>query len=717
MWLLSKWLGAKAKAEVVPPTPLWERSPLTDSGAAAAQLASLELAPNVVAMNCLSLAKGAPALTDVRAFAKLLAASGERDNPRVYAEMLLASAVGPKLATAMLASDTVRARWDTIRALAVAPPELHELTRGDALRLSRELMSAQAVALRQALGSSVGDHAAAIAEHAPGLSLMAVRLMLEHANIPAPPELMRELQLQRDLRDMLRAGGEVAVAPLSVSEVLAHDSLRFDAFDLFIEANDKALSILAAMTDAMNAALEGKDSGAPSLVDSVTQLRGYVDHMLAWHSALYKNKTSTALVDKAAQLFAKLSAVTTEVSAVIATKPATTGGTTSLVSAPDFIKDPCNRLLEVCSKSKAEVDVKTIETLEELIRVLHRDAASGFGDFVRKSVTGGGSGGRGYLEEIRSSLSKSTYAKLTVITPLAAEDFAHTPMGNVGKVFRRYIHDSANGQMRISSAILTDKVFNFDVSLGAHTGRLAVTYDAAQKAYFLEWGMVEPGDGNGRLTFAAQYFPLMGFAHRIEGWKHTATRKVSEADMPKLLSFLLFSLENMRNIDLYEPQFDPPALVDLFGSWYACFTGLDGPLQASTLEDKVQELSQRMSHVFRMAGLNADRVSEASRLAIDAATTVVMRQASMLFDAPPDAATLTSALRQTTRACERYWSEAASADQFTPPEPLSDASLDKLLSADVRRIRLAPVGTGTANVSGFAFLLGPVHQYASHDQG
>jgi hypothetical protein len=234
---------------------------------------------------------------------------------------------------------------------------------------------------------------------------------------------------------------------------------------------------------------------------------------------------------------------------------------------PDHVAQPYEAFIGVCSKSKASVDMDSIATVEELIRVLHREVAHAFGDHVKNYVKRGLTLRNSHAIQAKSPHTAASLS-MTYVGGCDEKSFSGTPMGAVRDAMVSYVESGRNNHQRIDNAVITDKTMAFDVTLGCHIGRLNVTYDSAHELYFVEWGLQEPKDGRGRLEFCPSYFAKAGFEHTIDGWKHYARKKVTPEDIHRVIWFMMFSLENMSNVDISTPVFDQNALLRLFDSWY-----------------------------------------------------------------------------------------------------------------------------------------------------
>ncbi len=258
--------------------------------------------------------------------------------------------------------------------------------------------------------------------------------------------------------------------------------------------------------------------------------------------------------------------------------------------------------------------------------MLHREVAHAFGEHVKSSVKGGLALRRSHQIDVASKHGSASMS-LTYVGSRTEGDLTGTPMGDVRDALVGYVQSGRNSQQQIQNGVITDKTMAFDVTLGCHTGRLNVTYDSAHDLYFVEWGLQEPQDGQGRLKFCPSYFSKAGFEHTIDGWKHYARKKVSREDIHRAIWFMMFSLENMKNVDISSPVFDQSALYRLFETWYEGHAGK--PARSSGLSDHAAEVFGRVPkwkpaqkkicslmledpHVFRIAEIEASAMGSSS---------------------------------------------------------------------------------------------------------
>jgi hypothetical protein len=552
-------------------------------------------------------------------------------------EGLLTATVGPRLAQRLLDRRQVGERLSRVVSLVKNGAATAKLKGEQAKQLRRELASEHAVSFRTRLQAnpSPAGVKAAIADIEDSLSANAIVTLVRSVAAKgslairnaAEGELQRFAIKSELMQALHRTGDALQLRAIAPSELIGDEVLFLDAFDEFVHTNDAALKCIADASQFVQGALHDGDdftdhSGSRPLVDVVASLKDEVSRMLAWHEALSatnKKKrrsdedfalitTPRGAINRARdRVFSALDAATDELERMFTFRAHGTG-------YPDFAADldsghippqvlgPYDAFTTVLSKSKPVVDAKTCATVEELIRILHREVAQLYAEHVRSFVAKGLTLRRSH-EYSEANVSDDRRLRMTYVGAESQESLAHGPMASVRDTVLDYLTTSVGDGYQIKDAILTDKTLAFDTQIGWHRGRLLVTYDASHELYFVEWGMQEPGSGESgaRITFAKELFEAQGYTHVVDGYKHSASRKITPANIASQLRFMLFTLDNLQDVDISNPNLTPTGLRRMYESW-DMHRVVDAKVDASLpLETKVAELARQDPHLFNVA--------------------------------------------------------------------------------------------------------------------
>lgn len=216
----------------------------------------------------------------------------------------------------------------------------------------------------------------------------------------------------------------------------------------------------------------------------------------------------------------------------------------------------------LAGKSKPVVDPENIETVEELVRVTHRESVRA----LRKSVDEKSRDGVGSNRDLsESSFPKDRDAsRVTYVGEGGIRGLLASPMGVVANAIGEYaaaIENGAGEKPVFAHALITPRLFTAHIDAGHHQATLNFYYE--ENAYALHWGMGEPGYGDGRIRYCAELMPLMGFAHRHGFNYHEATRTAGSEDVGELTKFLLYISNSLGGYDL-GGKWRPESLVRLF---------------------------------------------------------------------------------------------------------------------------------------------------------
>ncbi len=254
--------------------------------------------PAAVSFSGASIARGEPTPEDLSGLTSALMSKGT--GGAQHAQAMLIAALGTTVTHRILDKSQLRERWSRLlEILQSDSPSSQELSQRDAGRLSQELCSEAAQALRQGLAESFRapgalDEAIAAARGG-GLSFRAIHLivkdLLPHLGAATQQrmnDLLREVRIEEELRGLFKNAGDATyLRDVPVSALLRDEALFLDGFEVFIEANDKALKLITEMSQSIADALQdGRDfaahSNGASLSEMTDELRAEVSRMLDW---------------------------------------------------------------------------------------------------------------------------------------------------------------------------------------------------------------------------------------------------------------------------------------------------------------------------------------------------------------------------------------------------------------------------------------------------
>ena len=214
------------------------------------------------------------------------------------------------------------------------------------------------------------------------------------------------------------------------------------------------------------------------------------------------------------------------------------------------------------AKSKSKITLETIDTYEEFIRYVHEKAVKSFNELIFRLAT--------RQNEEATSLAIWRDAHVLYVGTESASGFDNQPMGAVYKAVSQYFTEHSTW-IRPDLFFFTDRSFYTQAKLGEHFYMLRVIYEPAlgNEHYVVHWSMNEPGFSDKRIRYVSRLFPKFGLTHTARRNHHEAVKRVSVEDLNYTLKAILFSTENLRNIDLgMPPRFSSSELAHLFESWF-----------------------------------------------------------------------------------------------------------------------------------------------------
>jgi hypothetical protein len=233
-----------------------------------------------------------------------------------------------------------------------------------------------------------------------------------------------------------------------------------------------------------------------------------------------------------------------------------------------LLKDPFKAIIPLLTgTSQKDPKLDRINTLEDMIRLIHAIAVDEFNQMVRWFCRGQEHKDH---DTFVSGLDRMQKRKEQGVPYIGSVNFEDTPMEKVAESMRQYLEDGFWTKNSFEQIAFTERGFSSHGHIGAHIAYLSILYDRATDEYYIRWSLNEAGyDMQGRIKQLGAVFPLMDFKHRGGYNGQRATKRVKPKDLDEAIKFVLFINDNSRDLDMGRKLGDPKEFINKFRTVYA----------------------------------------------------------------------------------------------------------------------------------------------------
>ena len=211
-----------------------------------------------------------------------------------------------------------------------------------------------------------------------------------------------------------------------------------------------------------------------------------------------------------------------------------------LTEVPALVREHYLNLRRLVGASKGFVNMETIETFEELIRVAHREGLIAI---------------QARAQELAKEMhSDGQIAPGVEYIGTETNPFEASSMGPVLRTVRDYFDDPLYPGERVPGLYFTqafcgDAIFHAHSDLGQHQAQFFVARDTEQDLFFVRWSLTEAVGSPVRPSFCSDMLRPHGYTCEFRDRTFSASQHISAVGLPKALTFLFFLAQNVKEGD------------------------------------------------------------------------------------------------------------------------------------------------------------------------